>query len=33
VSFDDSYVFSAGEDGSLVIYEVKDKEANLKVIN
>jgi len=27
ISFDDNYVFSAGEDGSLIIFEIKDKEA------
>jgi len=25
VTFDDSYIFTAGEDGLLIIYEIKDK--------
>jgi len=30
VTFDDSYVFTAGEDGMLIIFEIKDKESKLK---
>ena len=25
VTFDDSYIFTAGEDGMLIIFEIKDK--------
>ena len=25
VTFDDSFIFTAGEDGMLIIYEIKDK--------
>jgi len=25
VTFDDSYLFTAGEDGMLIIYEIKDR--------
>jgi hypothetical protein len=29
VTFDDSYVFTVGEDGLLIIYEIKDKVINI----
>lgn len=28
ITFDDNYIFSAGNDGSLIIYEVKEKDCN-----
>ncbi len=31
VSFDDNYIFSAGDDGAIIIYEVKEKDAKIKL--
>ena len=31
VCYDDGLIYTAGEDGSLVIYEVKDKEVKIKL--
>ena len=30
ITFDDSYIFTAGEDGLLIIYEIRDKEGKMK---
>ena len=31
MSFDDNYVFTVGNDCALIIYEIKDKEAKIKI--
>jgi len=31
VTFDDSFVFTAGNDGTIVIYEIMDKEMRIKI--
>ena len=30
ITFDDQYIFTAGEDGMLIIYEIRDKEGKIK---
>jgi len=31
VSFDDNYIFTVGEEGAVIIYEVKDKDSKIKL--